>query len=526
MKIVVADPLSAEGLEYLKKQPGTVTVDLAGQSTLSLEDEIADAGGLIVRSKTKVDGKLLSGAPRLSVIGRAGAGVDNIDLDEATHRGIVVMNTPGGNSVSAAEHSMALLLSLARRVPHADAALRGGKWDKTAFVGRELRGKTLGVLGLGKIGSVVARRARAFDMAVLAYDPFVSERYAADLDVELAPLEKVFENSDFLSLHLPLNNKTRGLINRETIATMKPGACIINAARGPLIVEKDLIAALESGRIGGAALDVFEKEPAIDPQLLQSGRVIVTPHIAGSTVEAQAHVGLEIARQVWQFLSDGIILNAVNFPSVTPREMDRIAPYLNLGEKLGSFAAQICSLRIEEIGIRYYGDLTGLDYKPISNYILQAVLKPALSTSINAINARSHARERGIAVIETVSSRQRSHSNLISVQLRSSEGMEWVEGAILHRGHHWLVSLDGVPMETPLGNTMLLIRNDDRPGVIGRVGTILGESEINIASFVLGREEGRPYALGVVNTDSDIPDDVLEKIRDVPAIRLAHVIRL
>ncbi len=526
MKILVSDVLSPEGLAYLRQQEGLEVVDRPGLSPEELKHEIRDAAGLIVRSKTRVTAEVIAQAAGLKVIGRAGAGVDNIDLEAATRRGIVVMNTPGGNSVSAAEHAFALLIALARRLPAADASLRAGQWDKSKFIGHELCGKLLGVVGLGRIGSILARRAQGFDLKVLGYDPFVTEKYARDLGVELVDLEDLLRRCDFLSLHLPLTDQTRGLINRSALTWMKPTACLVNAARGGLVVEEDLAEALEKGQLAGAALDVFEKEPRIHPRLLATDRVILTPHIAGSTREAQAQVGYGIAVQVANFLTSQIIVNAVNFPSLSPKELAQISPYLRLGEKLGAFVSQISATRIDEIGIRYYGELTGLDHKPISNYILTAVLRLSLSEGVNEVNARSYAAERGIAVVETVSSRQRSHTNLISIQLRSDQGVEWVEGAILHQGKVWLVSVDGIPVEAPLGDRVLFIRNDDKPGVIGQVGTILGTGAINIASFVLGRSEEQSHAVGVVNTDSAIPEEVLTQIQQIPAVRFARVVQL
>jgi D-3-phosphoglycerate dehydrogenase / 2-oxoglutarate reductase len=526
MKVLITDGLSTEGLEYLQKLTDLQVVNQPGLSPEDLLSVIADVDALIVRSKTKVTSPVIEAGRKLKAIGRAGAGVDNIDLEAATRKGIVVMNTPGGNSVSAAEHALALLLSLARKVPFADASIRCGKWNKSAYVGQELQGKTLGLLGLGKIGSVVAKRAMGFEMSVLAYDPFVTEQYAKDMGVELAPLEEVISRADFLTLHLPANEKTQGLINRERIGLMKNGASIVNTARGKLIVENDLAEALEGGKLGGAALDVFENEPQVNPRLLATGRVIVTPHIAGSTVEAQAKVGYDIAVQIADYLQHEIILNAVNFPSITPKELQQVLPYARLGESLGTLATQISQMRIAEIGIRYYGELTRLNYKPITNYIVKAVLKPMLAESINEVNALSHARDRGISVIETVSSRQRSYSNLISVQLRSEDQVEWVEGALLRQGSPRLVSVDGIAVETQLSGTMLIIRNDDTPGVIGQVGTILGDAKINIASFVLGRGAGQSHAIGVVNTDSTIDAHCLQGIRSIPAVRFAQVIQL
>lgn len=526
MKILITDPISQEGVDYLEKQSGLEVVCQTDLSKDALLSEIRDADGLIVRSRTKVTQDVIEAASQLRVIGRAGAGVDNIDLDAATRKGVVVMNTPGGNSVSVAEHAFALLLALARRVPFADPSLRSGAWDKKAFVGQELQNKTLGLIGLGKIGAIMAQRAQSFQLKVLAYDPFVSEEYVRDLGVELKTLEEVLSESDFVSLHAPLNEKTKGMIGKDTLKLMKKGAFLINAARGELVVEEDLADALEKGHLGGAALDVFEDEPEVHPRLLASDRTVLTPHIAGSTVEAQSKVGYDIARQVADYLQNEVIVNAVNFPSMTPKELEQIQPYLGLAEKLGSFISQISQIRLSEIGIRYYGDFAHLNYKPISNYILKAILKPMLSEEINQVNARNYARERGISVIETVSSRQRSYSNLISIQLRSPEKTEWIEGAILHKGHYRLVSIDGIPIETELGEHILFIRNEDTPGVIGLVGTILGKAKINIASFVLGRDGDGAHAVGVVNTDGEIPEKAMQEIRNIPAVQFLLLIRL
>jgi D-3-phosphoglycerate dehydrogenase len=526
MKVLITDPISQEGVDYLKQQPGLEVVCKLELSSEELLSEIHDAEGLIVRSKTRVTQDVIEASQRLRVIGRAGAGVDNIDLEAATRKGVVVMNTPGGNSVSVAEHTFALLLSLARKIPFADPSLRAGTWNKKAFVGQELQNKTMGLIGLGKIGSLIAHRAHSFQMKVLAYDPFVSEEYTRDLGVDLQSLEDVLSKSDFVSLHAPLNEKTKGLICKNTLQLMKEGAILINAARGELVVEEDLAEALDKGHLGGAALDVFENEPKIHPPLLASKQTVLTPHIAGSTVEAQSKVGYDIAQQVAAYLQDEVIVNAVNFPSVTPQVMEQIQPYLSLGEKLGSFISQVSDLRLSEIGIRYYGDFTQVNYKPISNYILKAILKPILSEEVNQVNARSYAQERGIAVIETVSTRQRSYSNLISIQLRSPQKTDWIEGAILHKGNFRLVSIDGIPVETELGKQILFIRNQDTPGVIGQVGTILGEAKINIASFVLGRDGDGAHAVGVVNADGKIPEEVLQEIRSIPAVQFALLISL
>jgi D-3-phosphoglycerate dehydrogenase / 2-oxoglutarate reductase len=526
MKILISDAMSEEGVQYLQGLDAFTVDNRPGLAPEELLTAVADADALIVRSKTKVTAAVIDAGKSLRAIGRAGAGVDNIDLDAATRRGIVVMNTPGGNSVSTGEHAFALLISLARKIPFAHLSMRAGEWKKAAFMGLELQGKTLGVLGLGKIGSVVARRGIGFEMRVLAYDPFVSEAYAADLGVELHGLERVLAESDFVSLHLPMNENTRHIIQENKLRLMKDGALLVNAARGALIREDDLIAALESGKLGGAALDVFETEPNVSERLRRAPNVILTPHIAGSTQEAQAKVGYDIAVQIASYLRDEVIVNAVNFPSITTTELAHLEPYLRLGEKLGAFIGQISQIRVSEIGLRYYGELSGMNYKPLTNYILQAILTPILAERVNPVNARKLAVERGISVIETVSSRERSYSNLISIQLRSQDSTEWIEGAILRQGNLRLVSVDGIPAETQLGKHILFIRNHDRPGVIGQLGTILGESGTNIASFVLGRSGDIDHAVGVVNTDTPVPAEVLRRIQALPPIQFARVVTL
>jgi len=526
MKILISDAMSAEGIKYLEGISDFQVINKPGMPADELLKEVADAEGLIVRSKTKVTADVIRAAQKLRVVGRAGAGVDNIDLEAATRRGIVVMNTPGGNSVSAGEHAFALIMAASRKIAAAHSSLSSGQWNKSAFMGTELQGKTLGIVGLGKIGSVVAQRASGFRMKILAYDPFVTEDYAQDLGVELTSMEKLLESSDVITLHLPANEKTKYLINSESIGRMKQGVILVNAARGTLIKEDDLIAALESGKIAGAGIDVFENEPNVSERLRTTRNLVLTPHIAGSTTEAQAKVGYDIAQQIAHYLRDNVIVNAVNFPSVSTKEQSSLGPYIKLGQKLGAFVSQICQIRVSEIGLRYYGELAHLNYKPLSSYILMAILKPILSEEINQVNARKLAHERGISVIETVSSRERSYSNLISIQLRSATATEWIEGAILREGDLRLVSVDGIPAETPLGKHILFIRNDDRPGVVGHLGTILGEAGINIGSFVLGRPPSNAHAVGVVNTDTAIPQEVLRKIEQIPAVKFARVVTL
>ncbi|RMG46993.1 MAG: phosphoglycerate dehydrogenase [Acidobacteria bacterium] len=526
MKVLVTDPIAPRGIDLLVD--AGLVVDQKGKlSESELIDVIADYDALIVRSGTKVTAGVIKAAHRLRVVGRAGAGVDNIDVEAATNKGILVMNTPGGNSVSVAEHTLGLMLALARQLVHADQSMKQGRWEKKRFLGRELRGKTLGLIGLGKVGQEVARRAAYMGMRVIAFDPYISERLASDLDVRLVDLDELYRTADIISLHASLNQATRRMINRDSLDRMKRGVYIINCARGELIDEEALLEALESGRVAGAGLDVFQNEPSPDPRLVGHPRVIATPHIAASTLEAQELVGVVIAEQIRDYLLDGQIRNAVNFPAIPPDEFNRLAVYLDLGEKLGRFISQVAHVRLNEIGIRYYGELASLNSYPVSNAVLCGVFKPMLGDDVNLINARRVAEERHVTVIETRSSRERNFSNLISVQLRDGQGgVDWVEGTVLHQGQLRLVSIDGLDLEVPFSRYMLLIRNQDVPGVIGRIGTILGNAQINIASFALGRQPDQREAIGILTVDSPIPDDVLQEIRRSAGIREVRFVTL
>lgn len=526
MDILIAEPIAPSGVEVLREAGWNVDVRSA-MAPAELEAIIGDYDAVIVRSQTRLTARVLRAAKRLKVIGRAGAGVDNIDLEAATARGILVMNTPGSNSVSVAEHTFGLILCLMRHIVAANESVKRGEWERALFLGRELRGKTLGLIGLGKVGQEVAKRAKAFGLTVLAHDPFIAARIAQDLDVRLVPLEELLAASDIISLHASLTRATRGMINREALARMKPGVILINTARGELVDEDALLEGLESGRIAGAGLDVFADEPPRHRRLVEHPRVVATPHVGASTVEAQEQVGVEIALQVREYLQSGVIRNAVNFPALSPEERQRLIPFLELGEKLGAFIAQIARVRPSEIGIRYYGELSHANVYPVSNAVLCGVLRQMLDEDVNLINARAKAEERNIEVIETRSSRARSYANLISVQLRDAEGhVDWVEGAVLHQGNLRLVSIDGVGVEVPLAPYMVLVRNADVPGVVGRIGTILGEARVNIGHFALARGGAEAMAVGVLTVDSPISDEVLAEIRRIPAVREARVIVL
>jgi D-3-phosphoglycerate dehydrogenase len=531
MKIVVADDLPASALELLRAESGWTIDDRSGRSPGDLIADLADADALLVRSHTKVDAAMLAAAPRLRVVARAGTGVDNVDVAAASARGILVVNSPGANSISVAEHACALMLSLARAVPAADRAMKEGRWDKRLFLGNELRGKILGIVGLGRIDQEVAHRARAFGMRVVAYDPFIATEIADSFGVKLLPLDELCGLADYVSLHIPLVSETKHMFNAERFERCKPGLRIINTARGELIDELALKSAIERGVIAGAALDVFEKEPPTDWSLAKLPQVIGTPHIAASTEEAQEQVGLETAATVRDFLRDGTVRNAVNFPSVPADEIQRLQPWIRLADHLGTIAAQMGpSSRVVAIGVRYYGALA----ESRSSDILGAsatvgVLRPVLSNAVSIVNARAAARERAIDIDESRSTRRRDFVSLLSVKLQTSSGERWVEGTVFEPGSLRLVSVRGVSVEAPLAGTMVLIANDDQPGVIGQVGTILGRHRVNIASFALGRSDAG--AIGVVNVDEDsnatqILDAAVDEIRLVPGIREAYVIRL
>jgi len=524
LKIVVADDLPGSALDLLRAAGWNVDAK-TGRTPEQLVADVADADAIVVRSATKVTAALIAAAPSLRVVARAGTGVDNVDVKAATARGIVVMNAPGANSVSVAELAMGLILSMARHLPAADAAMKQGKWEKKKFLGEEIRDKVLGLAGLGRIGQEVARRAAAFGMRIVAHDPFISELVANDLGVELVSLDDLFARADYVSLHMPSTAATKNIVNAERLARSRKGIRIVNTARGDLIDEKALADAIEAGQVGGAALDVFEKEPTVDHRLQMLPQVIATPHIAASTREGQELVGMETMAALRDFLRDGIIRNAVNFPSVSAEEFGRLRPFLELGERLGTFLAQMSESRVSALGVRYYGDLSAGRNDMIVSAVLVGLFKTMLTSGVTAVNARTLAAERGIEIIESSSTRPRNYTSLLSVKLHTSDGERWVEGAVFERTTPRLVRYDGIGVEAPLDGTMIVWRNTDQPGVIGAIGTILGRHGINIANFALGREASN--AVGVVTVDSTtVADAVLEEIRAVPgmqSVRLARV---
>ncbi|MBI4475714.1 MAG: phosphoglycerate dehydrogenase [Acidobacteria bacterium] len=529
MKVVIADDLPRQAIDMLEAVGGWTIEFRPGRPRQELTAVLADADGLIVRSATEVNRELLEAAPRLRVVARAGTGVDNVDVSEATRRGIVVMNAPGANSVSVAEHACGMMLALSRSIPAADAAMKQHRWEKKRFTGSELAGKTLGLVGLGRVGQEVARRARAFGMDVVAHDPYISEQVALDLGVTLLSLDELCARADYLSLHSPLTPATRGMFDAARLARCRHGVRIINTARGELIDSKALADAVASGQVGGAALDVFDQEPPKDWALVGLPQVIATPHIAASTREAHELVATETAQAVRDFLRDGIVRNAVNFPTLPAEQFHRLKPYLSLAERMGALAIQLQHGHITAVGIRYYGELAASATEHLTSATLVGVFRPILSSGVTMVNARAVATQRGMEVIESRSSRPRDFTSLISLKLHTSDHEWWLEGTVFEPERPRLVLLDGVNIEAPLEGTQIIIWNRDQPGVIGDIGTILGRHGINISSFALGRSA--QGAIGVVNVDEEpglqeALDRALDDIRKVGAIRQAALVRL
>jgi D-3-phosphoglycerate dehydrogenase len=526
MKIIVADDLPAIALDLLRSEGWNVDARSA-RPLPELTADIADADAIVVRSATKVTRELIGAAAQLRAIARAGTGVDNVDVAAASERGIVVMNAPGANSISVAELTMALLLALARKIPAADASMKQGNWDKKSFLGEEVRGKTLGLAGLGRIGQEVARRARAFEMNIIAHDPFINASVARDLRIELVSLDELCQRADYLSLHMPSTAETRHIFNAARLAGWKKGLRIINTARGELIDEQALADAIEAGHIGGAALDVFQQEPTKDHRLQKLPQVIASPHIAASTREGQELVGLETATALRDFLKAGVIRNAVNFPSLPPEEYLKLQPFASVARKLGALLGQMGAARIEGVSIRYYGALASASNPLIVSAVLEGLLRTVISTPVTPVNARTIAAERGIDVSESQSARARSYTSLLSIKLHTPAGERWVEGTVA-QGEPHLVLLNGVKVDAPLGGSMILLMNNDKPGVIGAVGTILGKYNVNIANFALGRSE--TGAVGVVTVDD--PDQtalspaVMDELRKIPAVKNAWAVRV
>jgi D-3-phosphoglycerate dehydrogenase / 2-oxoglutarate reductase len=517
MKILIAEPLAPAAVDLLRAQPGWEVVVADPKSYAA---HLADTDALLVRSAVKVNSDVLAKAPKLRIIGRAGVGVDNVDLPAATEAGVLVMNTPGGNAVSVAEHTLALMLSMARSIPQASVSTKAGKWEKKKFLGNELRGKALGIVGLGAIGREVARRAKAFEMRLLACDPYVSSLAAQDIGVELKTLDALYAESDYLTLHVALTPETDHMLNASAFERMKPGMRIVNCARGELVDTQALQVAVEKGIVAGAALDVFEKEPPGEDPLFQLEPVLATPHIAGSTEEAQEIVGIRIVEQMVEYLKNGVALNAVNMPAMTAEQYRLLGPYVDLAERLGTFLGQIAVGNPHTIRFIYYGRLADENTQILRNGGVAGVLSRSLEHRANVVNSMQIATERGFRIVEQ---REAGKGNIdsIRVELESDIGHYSVAGAVI-LGKPRLMQVENIPCEVTLEGNLMYSRNEDVPGVIGFVGNVLGRNEINIANFALGRQDNDTtprIAVSIVKTDGPVPDSVITQLFENAAIK-------
>ena len=521
-KVLISDKMSPLAAEVFTGRGIEVDVK-TGLSPDDLLAVIGEYDGLAIRSSTRVTADVLAAAKRLRVVGRAGIGVDNVDVPAASQRGVVVMNTPFGNAITTAEHAIAMMMALARQIPRADHSTHAGKWEKSAFMGVEISGKTLGIVGCGNIGSVVAERAQGLKMKVIAFDPYLSPERAKDIGVEKVDMDGLLTRADFISLHTPLTDATRGIINAEAIAMMRKGVRIVNCARGGLVVEADLKAALESGHVAGAALDVFANEPARENPLFGMANVVATPHLGASTSEAQEKVAIQVAEQMADYLLTGAVVNALNMPSVTAEEAPRLRPFMRLAEQLGSFAGQLTSTAITAVSVEYEGAVAELNVKPLTAVVLQGLLSPLLE-AVNMVSAPVIAKERGMEVTETKHERRGSYQSLIRLTVTTERQTRSVAGALFNGENPRIVDVKGIAMDATMGPYMLFVTNKDKPGFIGALGTTLGDAGINIATFNLGRTEPGGDAIVLIEIDSPISEDVLETVRALPNVVQAKLL--
>ena len=518
-KILVSDPLSKKGLEILGKAKNLKYDLKPGLSPEELKKIIPEYDGIIIRSETKLKPDIIEAGRRLKVIGRAGIGLDNIDLPAATKKGIVVMNTPQENAIAAAEHTIAMILSISRKIPQATASMKGGKWEKKKFMGVELYNKTLGLIGIGVIGTIVADRARGLKMKVIGYDPYLSKEIAEKKGVDLVSLDELLSRSDFITIHTPLTDETRNLIDKNAFDKMKGGVILINCARGGIIHESDLYDAIKGGRVAGAALDVFEKEPAIGNPLLELEEVISTPHLGAATEEAQENVAIAISQQIVDYLLLGEVRNAVNIPAVSPDILPLLRPYLRLGEKLGSFLGQISNYAIEEVLIEFHGEVVEFGTKPITISVLKGLLTPFVGETVNFVNAPIMAKERGIRITESTRAEAEDFASLIALTTRSKMEQNYIAGTLFGRKELRIVKLNDFLIEAIPEGYILLVNNYDRPGVIGNIGTALGSRNINIATMQFGRDRMGGNAISLLHLDAPLPTGMVAEI-----LRLQHVI--
>ncbi|BAT61644.1 D-3-phosphoglycerate dehydrogenase [Variibacter gotjawalensis] len=515
-RVLIADKLSPAAVAIFKER-GVETDVNTGLDKDQLAEIIGNYDGIAIRSATKITPKILEKAKNLKVVGRAGIGVDNVDVPAATQKGVIVMNTPFGNSITTAEHAISLMLALARQIPAADTSTQAGKWEKNRFMGVEITGKTLGVIGCGNIGSIAADRALGLRMKVIAFDPFLSEERAVDLGVEKVELEDLFRRADFITLHTPLTDRTRNIIDAKAIETMKDGVRIINCARGGLVDEVALRAALDSGKVAGAAFDVFVTEPAKENPLFGHPNVVCTPHLGAATSEAQENVALQVAEQMSDYLLRGAISNAVNFPSITAEQAPKLRPLIDLADKLGSFAGQLTESGIKQVRITYAGAVAQLNTRALTSSAVAGLLRPMLA-DVNVVSAPSVAKERGIIVEETTREAQGDYESLITVEVTTERQTRGVSGTVYADGRPRIVNIKGIRVDAEFGPSMLYVANEDKPGFVGKFAGILGDAGVNIATFHLGRDAQGGAAIALVEIDGAVSDKVIEEVKKLPQV--------
>jgi len=520
-KVLISDKMSPKAEEIFKARG--LDVDYKpGMSPEELKACIGEYDGLAIRSATKVTEEIFEAASNLKVVGRAGIGTDNIDKVAATGKGCVVMNTPFGNSITTAEHAISMMMALARQIPQANESTHAGKWEKSKFMGVELMGKTLGVIGCGNIGATAADRAMGLKMKAVGFDPFLSEERAKEIGIEKVELDELFARADFITLHTPLTDSTRNIISAESIAKMKDGVRIINCARGGLVDEEALKVALDSGKVGGAAFDVFAQEPAKENVLFGHENVIATPHLGASTTEAQVNVAVQVAEQIADFLLDGAVTNALNMPSVSAEDAPKLAPYMGLAEQVGSFAGQITQTSLKSIEIAYEGPVSELNTKPLTALVLKGILSPMME-EVNMVSAPAIAEQRGISISETTTAKSEEFQTLIKLTITTEAQTRSVSGT-LFAGKPRLVEINGIPVEAEVGPHMLFLTNEDKPGLIGDLGSVLGDNGVNIATFHLGRNESGGEALALLQVDEPVAETVLEKVRGLGLVLRAEAL--
>ncbi len=521
MKVLVCDPISEKGIEILRRDP-EIEVDVLLKQT---EDQIvaiaADYHAMVVRSETKITKRILDAAKKLRVVGRAGVGIDNIDVTAATKNGVIVLNTPDGNTISACEHTLAMILSLVRNIPQADQSLRQHQWDRKKYTGIELKGKKIGIFGFGKIGSEIAIRCKAFGMDVLVFDPFVTPERADRFNVTLSDKETIFKEADIITVHMPLTDETRNMIGKDQFAIMKPTARVINVARGGIINEADLYDAIKNGVIAGAAIDVWTKEPMTDNPLFDLPQIVVTPHLGASTQEAQENVALDVVEEIKRVLHDLPVHNAVNIPFIDPEIMEKVRPFMVLSEKMGKMAAYLTEGPINEVNIKYMGDMKSCELRPLTSTFLKGLLRPSLEDAVNYVNAPVVAKERGIKINTNQSEDVVDYANKIIVEIISEDSKHVISGTVFQNGEAHIVQIDEFELDIRPDGHLLLVPHKDQPKVVGPVGMILGEAGVNIAGLQLGRKELGGDSLMVLNIDNPVPEAVLKELETLPAVHKA-----